>query len=137
MNPFPSVMSTKEMDSSRIQPEIDNINQWSTVNNMKLNVKKTKEFTVSFLKTKPSLEPLTNNKRSIEVVHTAKLLGVQLSSNLKWNIHIDYMCSKASKRLFALRMSKRNGVHPRDLRLVYFYFIRPVLEYACPVWGGG
>jgi hypothetical protein len=20
---------------------------------------------------------------------------------------------------------------------VYFYFIRPVLEYACPVWGGG
>jgi hypothetical protein len=94
MNPFPSVMSTREMDSSRIQPEIDNINQWSTVNNMKLNVKKTKEFTVSFLKTKPSLEPLTNNKRSIEVVHTAKLVGVQLSSNLKWNIHIDYMCSK-------------------------------------------
>jgi hypothetical protein len=76
---------------------------------MKLNVKKTKEFTVSFLKTKPSLEPLTINNRPIEVVHTVKLLGVQLSSNLKWNTHIDYMCSKASKRLFALRMLKRNG----------------------------
>ena len=96
------VMSTKEMDSSTIQQEIDNINQWSTVNNMKLNVKKTKEFNLSFLKTKPSLEPLTINNRPIEVVHTAKLLGVKLSSNLKWNTHIDYMCSKAIKRLFAL-----------------------------------
>ena len=28
------------MDSSTIQQEIDNVNQWSTVNNMKLNVKK-------------------------------------------------------------------------------------------------
>ena len=128
------VMSTKEMDSSTIQQEVDNINQWSTDNNMKLNVKKTKEFTLSFLKTKPSLEPLIINNRPIEVVHTAKLLGVQLSSNLKWNAHIDYVCSKASKRLFALRMLKRNGVHPRDLRSVYCYFIRPVLEYACPVW---
>ena len=25
-------------------------------------------------------------------------------------------------------------VHPRNLRSVYCYFIRPVLEYACPVW---
>jgi hypothetical protein len=47
---------------------------------------------------------------------------------------MDYVCSKASKRLFALRMLKRNGVHPRDLRSVYCYFIQPVLEYACPVW---
>ena len=34
------VVITKEMDSSTIQQEIDNVNQWSTVNNMKLNVKK-------------------------------------------------------------------------------------------------
>jgi hypothetical protein len=41
------VMSTKGMDSSTIQQEIYKINQWSTVNNMKLNVKKTKEFTLA------------------------------------------------------------------------------------------
>ena len=29
------VVITKEMDSSTIQQEIDNVNQWSTVNNMK------------------------------------------------------------------------------------------------------
>ena len=33
-----------------------------------------------------------------------------------------------------LRMLKGSGVPPSDLRSVYSYFIRLVLEYACPVW---
>lgn len=128
------VVSTTGMDPPILQQEIDNINQWSTANNMKLNVKKTKEFTVSFLKNQPSLEPLVINNQPLEMLPTTKFLGVYLSSNLKWTTHIDYVCSKASKRLYALRTLRRNGVHPRDLRSVYCYFIRPVLEYACPVW---
>ena len=67
-------------------------------------------------------------------VFTTKLLGVHLSSDLKWSTHVEAVCAKASKRLFALRSLKRSGVPPRDLRSVYSYFIRPVLEYACPVW---
>ena len=31
-------------------------------------------------------------------------------------------------------MLKRSGVPPSDLRSVYSYFIRPVLEYVAPVW---
>ena len=31
-------------------------------------------------------------------------------------------------------MLKRSGVPPSDLRSVYSYFIRPVLEYVSPVW---
>ena len=36
--------------------------------------------------------------------------------------------------IFTLRTLKRNGVPLADLRSVYCYFIRPLLEYACPVW---
>ena len=39
-----------------------------------------------------------------------------------------------SKRLYALRILKRSGVPPADLRIVYCSFIRPILEYACPAW---
>ena len=70
----------------------------------------------------------------IIIIHTVKLLGVHLSANLKWSTHINNICSKASKRLFALRILKRNGAVQKDLRNVYCSFIRPVLEYACPVW---
>ena len=69
----------------------------------------------------------------MKLSHTVKLLGVHLSSDLKWSTHIN-VCSKVSKRLFALRILKRSGAVQKDLRNVYCSFIRPVLEYACPVW---
>ena len=47
---------------------------------------------------------------------------------------VDEVCARASKRLFALRTLKPNGVPPAHLRSIYCYFIRPLLEYACPVW---
>ena len=96
--------------------------------------KKNKEFTVSFLRNKPVLQPLKVNSQQLEEVQTTKLLGVYLSSDLKWTTHIDYVCSKASKRLYAIRTLKRCGVSPCDLRSVFCYFVRPLVEYACPVW---
>ena len=70
----------------------------------------------------------------LEMVQTTKLLGVNLTSDLKWTKHVTHICSKASKRLHALRLLKRNGVQSRDLQKVYCCFVRPILEYACPVW---
>ncbi len=71
---------------------------------------------------------------NIEIVQTFKLLGVIISSDLTWNAHIDYICTKASKRLYALRILKRSGAPANDLITVFCAFIRPVLEYASPVW---
>ena len=36
--------------------------------------------------------------------------------------------------LNVLRVLKRGGVPPADLRKVYFALIRSVLEYCCPMW---
>ena len=41
---------------------------------------------------------------------------------------------KSKQTSFCFKNSKRNGVPLADLRSVYCYFIRPLLEYACPVW---
>ena len=73
-------ISASATDSSILQQEIENITQWTSANNMKLNVKKTKEFTVSFLKNQPPLSPLTVNSQPLEAVPTTKLLGVIFSS---------------------------------------------------------
>ena len=101
---------------------------------MKLNVTKTKEFFISFVEDPKLLDPLTVNSLPLESINTTKLLGVHLSSDLKWSTHVEAVCAKASKRQFALLSLKRSGVPPRDLRSVYSYFNRPLLEYACPVW---
>jgi hypothetical protein len=61
-------------------------------------------------------------------------LAIHIKSDLKWNLHVETMCTKASKRLYALRSLKRSGVPPKGLRTVYCCFVRPIVEYACPVW---
>ena len=121
-------------ESSILENELNKIVEWTNCNNMKINVTKTKELSISFLKNSLPAERLTVNNQSLDPIRSSKLLGVNLSTDLKWSIHIDEVCARASKRLFALRTLKRNGVPPADLRSVYCYFIRPLLEYAYPVW---
>ena len=64
----------------------------------------------------------------------AKLLGVTLSNDLTWNRHVDCIVKKAAKRVYMLYQLKRAGISQLDLVTVYISVVRPVLEYACPVW---
>ena len=41
---------------------------------------------------------------------------------------------KAGKRIYMLYLLKRAGVNQADLVTVYISVVRPVVEYACPVW---
>ena len=49
--------------TSTLQKEVDQINQWTVSNNMRLNTKKTKEFTICFAKSQVSLDPLVVNNQ--------------------------------------------------------------------------
>jgi hypothetical protein len=95
---------------SQLPANIISCSEWSSVNNMKLNVSKTKELRVCFSKLIPSFAPITICGQEVDVVSEAKLLGVVLSDDLKWNRHIDYICKKAAKRLYGLRLLKRNAL---------------------------
>ena len=96
--------------------------------------KKTKEFNICLAKSSPILQPLTIDNVPLDCVQSTKPLRISIQSNLKWNLHVGTIYTNASKRLFALRCLKWNGVLPRDLCSVFCCFIRPVVEYACPVW---
>ena len=50
------------------------------------------------------------------------------------SVHINSITSKASKRLYFLKQLKRAGVPQNQLLHFYTAVIRPVLEYAAPVW---
>ena len=68
------------------------------------------------------------------IVATFKLLSIHLDINLSWSVHINSITSKASKRLYFLKQLKRGGVPQNQLLHFYTAVIRPVLEYAAPVW---
>ncbi len=70
----------------------------------------------------------------IDNVQYAKLLGVTMSSDLTWNKHVENIVAKAGKGVYMLHQPKRAGIGQHDLVTIYVSVIRPVLEYACPVW---
>ena len=70
----------------------------------------------------------------VDRVVNFKLLGVILSDNLKWDDHVLMICAKCSSRLYFLKHLKRACVDTKDLIFFYITMIRPVLEYASPVW---
>ena len=82
---------------------------------------------------KRSEEYLDNN--TVECVTTYKLLGIIISTDLKWNEHIDYISKKASKRLYSLRILKKVDVGREGILKVYVTTIIPIyLEYGVQVW---
>ena len=62
-----------------------------------------------------------------------KLLGVWITADLTWNLHVEKINSKASKRLYVLRLLRRTGLNQSYLCTVYCSSVRPTLEYACLV----
>jgi hypothetical protein len=104
---------------------------------MVVNHAKYKELIISFAKDTPKFRPLFVGEHCISRVSSAKILGLIFSSDLHWNLHIEYIVEKASKRLYFLRVLKRSGVGVNSLIQVFFTCIRPILEYACYVWNSG
>lgn len=56
------------------------------------------------------MDPVKVNGRPLEVVSSAKILGLNVSDDLKWNVHIAELVKKASSRLFSLKQLKRSAV---------------------------
>ena len=65
----------------------------------------------------------------IDMVTTHTHLGITLSNNLSWNTHIHEICSKALRRLDILSCL-RFKLSRSALEIMYFSFIRPILEYG-------
>ena len=120
--------------NSKIQEAANEVTSWCQINNMKINVEKTKEMKIYFGKKDINLSTINMNGRDLETVKSSKLLGVILNDTLTWGEHIDYICCKVSKRLYFLRLLKRSNIPPIDIIQVYCSIIRSVLEYACEIW---
>jgi hypothetical protein len=69
-------------------------------------------------------------------VDTARYLGVTLDKRLTWSTYIDQVRKKASQRLGVLGplLDRRSGLSIRNGVLLLRQLIRPMMDYACPVW---
>ena len=73
----------------------------------------------------------------LQVVKEAKLLGIILTSDLKWGANTDYLCGKAYRKMWTIRRMKVLDMDPLIILDVYIKEIRSVLELAVPAWHSG
>ena len=106
---------------------------WSYDNKVNINTKKIKEMLLGSVSKDPP-PVITINSSPVERVQSFKSLGVLLTSSLSWSEHITAVCTKASKRLYFVKLLKRSGMTSDDLLSYYKTVIRPVTEYVCAVW---
>jgi hypothetical protein len=70
---------------------------WTRSNNAKLNEEKC--IRIDFTRKTPvvdSFTPISINNRDIDIVDHAKILGMIISNDLKWNKHVASVVLKAS-----------------------------------------
>ena len=101
---------------------------------MILNQKKTKMMIFNFTDKYKCTTNLNLNDENLEVVKQAKLLGVMISDDLKWDKNTEYLVKKAYSRMELLRKVAEFTNSIEDKRDIYMLYIRSILEQSCVVW---
>ena len=123
---------------NKAQTLIDDFCDFTSINKFVINQQKceTMIFNFSHSYSFPSDITIQGSDLVKEVTHT-KLLGLIIQSDLRWNLNTEYICSKASTKLWLLRRLKRLDFDQELLLDFYKKEIRCLLEYAVPVWYSG
>ena len=122
--------------------ELEELYIWLCENKLLLNVKKTNYMIFS---AQGSLTMTENNQLQIhgqcikqissqQQEKSIKFLGIHLDENLTWKIHIDELCKKVSKSLYALNKVK-HYLPLAVLRTLYYTLIHGHLTYGILAWG--
>ncbi|XP_076064938.1 uncharacterized protein LOC143038979 [Oratosquilla oratoria] len=115
-------INTRQPDFSSLQNILDNLKTWTESRNVTVNHNKTVVMHVCTSKQAVAPPQLSLGTHSLQVVQSAKLLGITIDDHLNWNQHINNIIRTASYKLFMLRRLKSLGTPSPDLKGVYTTF---------------
>ena len=122
-----------------LQLELEDLQSFTVDNLMKINESKTKIllFNTSHNFDFPPELSLQSSSTFLEVVEHTRLLGIQISTDLRWAEHSKYLCKKTTARMWMLRRMKILNIEPEIILDFYFKEIRSILEMGCQVFHSG
>ena len=125
-------ISSASSDVALLKVDLSSIAQWAKKWLFCLNPLKCDIIIIS---NKHSLPLPSYHLDSSAISHhpVVRYLGVLVDSKLNWNEHCKYVSAKASRSLNFLRHRLYNSSISIK-SIAYKCIVRPVLEYACPVW---
>ena len=101
---------------------------------MKINETKTKTMIFNYSKKYQFTTELKIEDEPIEVIDQTRLLGIIITSDLKWDANCKNIIKKVNARMALLRKVSKFGAGIEDLKTIYILFIRSLLEQSATVW---
>ena len=126
------IIDDPNTSNSILHNDINRISNWALKWHVLFNPTKSETLTFS-RKQQPNTYQFTMLPTPIPEVSSHKHLGVFLSNDCKWHIHIKYITDKAWCRINIMR-KLRFKLHRKSLETIYTSFIRPLLEYSDVIW---
>ena len=108
--------------SSTIQNDVDELINQSVVKKFQMNEGKCKEMRIGFSKLTTHFEPIKIHNNPLELVKCAKILGLTVFNDLKWNEHVQQITKKARKRLYCLTQLKRANVGTKAASVLHHVY---------------
>ena len=112
-------------------------NAETTKDKMKINEAKCNIINFNFSGTNNPPKKLFLNNNEIVSVDRIKLLGVTLTNDLRWKENTAEIVKKVNKRFYQLCRLRQFGVKQKERLTTWKVLIRPITEYAAPLWHSG
>ena len=123
---------SSDEDAARLQEDLDRLTQWQNTWQMMFNPDKCYVLRVTHSRS-PQVFAYKLNNTVLKEADSHTYLGVDISSDLTWNSHINRITSKANKSLGFLRWNLYS-CSKQIKEMAYKSLVRPILEYSSPVW---
>ena len=120
----------------KINSELQNLHQWCCVNKLSINPSKTNTIIIPPKQTNATIPHLhlTSNGSAINIVDSAKYLGVVIDNELNLKQHIKIVERKVARSVGIL--SKLKHFFPQNIMLqLYYALVHPFLSYGIIIWG--
>ena len=117
-------------EMSYIQHEVDEFTAQAQTHKLQFNEGKCKELRIGFSFNPTQFDPILINNNPVDVVDYAKILGLTVSNNLKWNKHVDEVIKKARMRLYFLSQLKKSNIATKELLQFYTTCIQGRIYYV-------
>ena len=119
-------------DQVDFQADLDALQRWGDAWGMRFNASKCNIMHISRSKT-PLTKFYSLSNTVLDVVSSAKYLGVTITDDLQWSSHVSNITSKSNRMLGFLRRNLR-GCPQKLKETAYIAMVRSVLEYSATIW---
>ena len=124
-------------DANLLQEMVDNLKIFSSERQMLVNTDKSSVMKFSTSRTKDFPAEISLDDKYFEVNQKMRILGVIVSSDLRWEDNTEHICKKAYKNMWVLRRMKSLQMDTFIIMDYYMKEVRVHLELAVPVWHSG